>query len=392
MTVPSAVFSENNNSSQECIDNTSTIYRQNNMTKILHIIDTIRHPKDPSFVYLPCILFVIVLALYEFTKFSESFRIWFKKILPIDDFTIPFKFAMFAIVLYCFFLHTTFGIVLFIIMVAYLQCEGMLDEWSITKNRNYHAKQNLKSMKQIRNLIAQINANETKPQSPIPKRIIQVWFDKSKTTRDKTNKYPKKFDKHVKSIMLANPGYEYMFFDKTQAEAFLIKHYPQYYQTYLRLPIFIQKIDFFRYIAVYHYGGFYMDLDVQALKPLDAQITNHKAVFPVDEYVVAEWQTDKRFRRFHQNGVDFLLGQYAFGAISGHGFLKRLIETIHKNIDAYERLVHKGEQYVYSTTGPDFVADEYMDYAEKEDIFILDNGKRQMFGDYAKHDYMGTWK
>jgi hypothetical protein len=90
--------------------------------------------------------------------------------------------------------------------------------------------------------------------------------------------------------------------------------------------------------------------------------------------------------------VDFLPGQYAFGAIPGHGFLKRLIETIHSHIDVYERLARPGEQYVYSTTGPDFVADEYMDYPEKEDIFILDNGKRQMFGDYAKHDYIGTWK
>ena len=363
------------------------------MTKIARLLHHIKTPADPSFTYLPVIFFVMVVLLYEFVKMSNILRIAFKQILPINDFTIPFKIAMMTTVMYGFLVYPPYGLALFVATVGYLQLEGLLDEWTTRQRRQKYDHQNLKSIAQIREVIAKQNKSEIATTTYIPKRIIQVWFNKGrKMDSDDSRKYPKKFDKYVESVQSMNPEYEYMFFDKDQAEAFLQEHYPHYYRTYLRLPVFIQKIDFFRYVAVYHYGGFYLDLDIRALKPLDDSVTRHKAVFPIDEYVVAEWQSEKRFQRFHQNGVDFLPGQYAFGAIPKHGFLKRLIETIHKNIDAYERLVRPGEQYVYSTTGPDFVTDEYMNYPEKEDIFILDNGKRQMFGDYGKHDYIGTWK
>lgn len=363
------------------------------MNKIISFYENIKHPSENKFVYLPVVFFVLILFVYEYTKYSGTFRASLKRLLPINDFTIPFKIGMLSIVMYCFVLYPPYGLVLFVCMVAYLQCEGILDEWKQRQKMKAHKQQHAKSMIEIRKMIKTQNANEIKPATPIPKRIIQVWFDKTpKSKTDNSRKYPQKFDKYVETVKQMNPDYEYMFFDKDQAEFFLQKHYPHYYSTYLRLPVFIQKIDFFRYIAIYHYGGFYLDLDIQALLPLDEKIIQHKAVFPIDEYVVAELQHTKRFRRFHNNGIDFLLGQYAFGAVPGNAFVKRLVDKIHENIDSYERLAHPGEQYVYSTTGPDFVADEYSDFTEKEDIFILDNGKRQMFGDYGKHDYVGTWK
>jgi len=350
------------------------------------------HPKDTSFIYLSALCWVILVLLYEFAKKSDVLRISLKQILPINDFTIVFKIAIMTIAVYVFSVYPPYGLALFAINVGYLQLEGLFDEWSTGKHHMTIARQGMKNIGEIREVIKNQNELEIQTSITIPKRIIQVWFDKEAKSGVVSRKYPNIFDKYVDSVQSMNPEYEYMFFDMSQAEAFLKEYYPNYYATYLRLPVFIQKIDFFRYVAIYHYGGFYLDLDVRALKPFDDALISHKAVFPIDEYVLAEYQTDKRFRRFRKNGVDFLPGQYAFGAIAGHGFLKRLIDKIHKNIDAYERLVLPGEKYVYSTTGPDFVADEYMDYAEKEDIFILDNGNRQMFGDYGKHDCIGTWK
>lgn len=307
---------------------------------------------------------------------------FFRKILPIRDFTIPFKVFFVSIVLYGFFVDRIQGLGMLVCMVGYFQLEGWLSQQN---NRN------IESINKIRQAIAEQNALEV-PSSTIPKRIIQVWFDKGRKRDHNGKKYPTKFDKYVKSMKTQNPEYEYLFFDKNDAEAFLQETYPQYYRTYLRLPVFIQKIDFFRYVAIYHYGGFYMDLDVKALKPLDTAITLHSAVFPIDEYIVPEWRKDTRFKRFHESGLDFLPGQYAFGAIPRHPFVHQLVESIHRNISTYERLMKPGPQYVYSTTGPDFVADEYIQYPKKETLFLLDNGNRQVFGDYGKHDYMGTWK
>ena len=93
--------------------------------------------------------------------------------------------------------------------------------------------------------------------------------------------------------------------------------------------------------------------------------------------------------------MKILLGQYAFGAKPQNEFIKLLIDTIHNNIDKYvEDYKVNGTklQYVYSSTGPDFVTDVYKDYKNKKSIHILEFEYEQFFGKYAKHNHYGTWK
>ena len=87
-----------------------------------------------------------------------------------------------------------------------------------------------------------------------------------------------------------------------------------------------------------------------------------------------------------------MLGQYAFGCQAKNPFIKRIIEEIHKNVDKYVETVDDSELYVYRTTGPDLITNMYTNYEKKDDIFILDNGKEQWFGDYARHGLLGSWK
>ena len=159
--------------------------------------------------------------------------------------------------------------------------------------------------------------------------------------------------------------------------------------------MFIQKVDFFRYLAIYHYGGFYMDIDIEMQKPLDDAIRNHSAVFPIDEYIEDLRCSQSRFEPICEKQLQFLLGQYMFAASPRHPFIKHLVDNIHENIDLYIQL-HKEDPtsdiYVYRTTGPDFVSYLYSDYTAKNQMYILSNGKRQMFGDYAEHQYYGSWK
>jgi len=217
----------------------------------------------------------------------------------------------------------------------------------------------------------------------IPKIIIQTW---------KTNTIPQRYMQLIESIKQYNPDYQYIFFTDDDIEDFLKTNYPEYYRTYLNLPITIQRIDFFRYIAVYHFGGFYMDLDMLCLKSFDS-LLKHKCVFPVDEFITENLCHYRRYRGFCQKENYFLLGQYAFAAAPRHPFIKRLIDYIHKNINYYIKYVnYDSEDYVYKTTGPDFVTNLYIDDDDKDNIIILNNGKRQFFGDYAKHNYFGTWK
>jgi mannosyltransferase OCH1-like enzyme len=240
------------------------------------------------------------------------------------------------------------------------------------------------------------NKSESTPIETIPHIIIQVWVQK-----DGGNPMiPANQIKYMENFRKLNPSFEHMFFDGHDIDEFFKSNYVEYYDTYNRLPYFIQKLDFFRYLAIYHYGGFYFDLDVEPHKPLDEYILNHSAVFPVDEYANSTDCKNPRMNLFCSMGQKFLLGQYAFGATANHPFMKLLVDTIKHNLEEYIKSSIKINNsskdnihyFVYKTTGPDFVTDCYVRYPNKNQLYILSNGKRQVFGDYATHKYIGTWK
>ena len=245
-------------------------------------------------------------------------------------------------------------------------------------------------------IISKINEQEATAIETIPRIIIQIWVQKD----GGPTKIPPAEVAYMEKMRKMNPSFEYMFFDGKDVDAFFKANYPEYYSTYQQLPEFIQKLDFFRYLAIYHYGGFYFDADVEPLKPLDESILNHSAVFPIDEYANALDCQHPRMNSLCLVGQNFLLGQYAFGAVAKHPFLKVLVDKIHNNAKNYVRIsqqvktkdVDVKHYFVYKTTGPDFVTDCYVEYPNKRQFYILSNGKRQVFGEYGAHKYMGGWK
>jgi mannosyltransferase OCH1-like enzyme len=218
----------------------------------------------------------------------------------------------------------------------------------------------------------------------IPKIIVQTW---------KTKNIPKKYVNDIASLKKVNPEFQFLFFNDDDIEYFLKTNYPEYYKSYLKLPVKIQKIDYFRYIAIYHYGGFYFDLDMTGIMPLD-DLLDYECVFPVDQNIKKAGCGKKRLKNFCEKNMAFLLGQYAFGAKPENDFIKKLIDNIHNNIDIYVQLYTNTKDllYVYSTTGPDYVTNVYLDYDKKDSIHILKHSNDQYFGHYAKHNHYGTWK
>jgi mannosyltransferase OCH1-like enzyme len=226
----------------------------------------------------------------------------------------------------------------------------------------------------------------------IPKIIIQTWKD---------NNIPDKYKDDIASIKKMNPDFKYMFFTDKDIENFLKDNYPEYYITFQKLPVIIQKIDFFRYVAIYHYGGFYFDLDMMGMYPIK-DLLQYDCVFPVDQNIPSRKCKTNRFRHYCDMDMNFILGQYAFGAKAKNDFIKTLIDKIHNNIDTiienYETNDFSDKkdylylQYIYSSTGPDFVTDVYVEYQPKDTIQILHFEHAQFFGKYAKHKFYGTWK
>jgi mannosyltransferase OCH1-like enzyme len=217
----------------------------------------------------------------------------------------------------------------------------------------------------------------------IPKIIIQTWKD---------NDIPEKYHNDIKSLKQSNPDYQFIFFTDEDIDKFIKDNYPEYYETYNKLPVKIQKIDFFRYLAVYHYGGFYFDLDISGHQSLD-NLLLFDCIFPIDNHIKnCDWP---RFNKLCEKGVYILLGQYAFGAKPKNDFLKLLVDTIKQDIDKYVNEFNTlgfSNAYVYETTGPDFVTNIYAEYQDKHKINIIYHPENQKFGFYASHNCYGTWK
>ena len=209
----------------------------------------------------------------------------------------------------------------------------------------------------------------------IPKIIIQTWKD------DNLSEVFKYLSDKIKNL---HPDFEYKFFTDKDIELFIKENYFEYYNLFNNFKYPIQKFDFFRYLAVYHYGGFYLDMDMDMYINFE-ELCKYNCIFP------QEFKQNTDFY-LQNNGMKFLLGNYAFAASKKNKFLKYCIDnivndSIFPNIDNFAK-----EKYVYYKTGPVLVSASYMEYINTKFIHILEDEKDECFGIYGQHLHMGSWK
>jgi mannosyltransferase OCH1-like enzyme len=220
--------------------------------------------------------------------------------------------------------------------------------------------------------------------------IIQTW---------KTKDIPDHYKQFVEKLKELNPTHNYMFFDDDTIVEFMKSVMSKYYDTFSKLTNKIEQIDFFRYVAVYYYGGLYIDLDVDMVNKIDDFTElGEKCVFPIEIKNVCDV--------FLKNqDVNYLVGNYAFYGTKGHPFLKRIIDNIVKQrIDDKDiRIAQETctddtrDVYVYYRTGPILVTQTYIDYLKEtpsNDVFIIEPQPYQdnCFGNYGFHRCYGSWR
>ena len=225
----------------------------------------------------------------------------------------------------------------------------------------------------------------------IPRRIIQTSKSHHLTLRDRAT---------TTSVKHLNPGFEYLFFDDTEIGVFLDKEFPQYREAFARFRFVIQRIDFFRYLAIYRYGGFYLDLDVLMADGLSS-LLDRGCVFPF------EGLTYSSFLRRHFS-MDWEIGNYAFGAAAGHPFLKAVIDNCLRGQEdpSWVSPMMKGmpalarsDFFVLNSTGPGLLSRTLAENpALARTVTVLfpddvcDRESWNRFGDLGIHLMDGTWR
>ena len=226
---------------------------------------------------------------------------------------------------------------------------------------------------------------------PIPKRIIQTG---------KTAPTSALIRATVANIRLLNPDYEYLFFDDDQVLHFIKTEFPQYQSVFDSFRFPIQRYDFFRYLAIYHYGGFYFDLDVLLASNI-SELLGTGCVFPF------EGLTFSHFLRIHHQ-MDWEIGNYAFGASARHPFIGAIIENcVRAQRDPAwvapmlrrTPFLSRSEFYVLYTTGPGLVSRTLAENPELAKMVMVlfpddvcDTTTWNSFGDLGVHLMTASWR
>jgi mannosyltransferase OCH1-like enzyme len=157
----------------------------------------------------------------------------------------------------------------------------------------------------------------------IPKLIHQTW---------KSNSIPKKWLLFVKKVQTLNPGWSYKLWTDEDNDEFVKKEFPDFYQIFTGFSRNIMRADAIRYLIMYKYGGVYLDLDYEVLKPFDFE--EKTIILPLEQSMADGWPIDK-------------LGNCFFASVPGHKFWLDVINDLKKK----PPIVTDVEQ-VTTATGP----------------------------------------
>jgi mannosyltransferase OCH1-like enzyme len=171
----------------------------------------------------------------------------------------------------------------------------------------------------------------------IPLILHQIWFQGIDNIIEP---YKSCFIKNIK--FLENTKWDHTFWDKERIENLILKYYPKYWDIYNNSNILVQKLDIARYIILYHYGGCYMDMDVELLKDISELIEEN------DELIVSItkqkfYNNSTLFSSVNNNfWLDYLniidINKFKFNSILNVNFSTgpfNFTYFIKKNIDKY---------------------------------------------------------
>jgi inositol phosphorylceramide mannosyltransferase catalytic subunit len=202
------------------------------------------------------------------------------------------------------------------------------------------------------------------------------------------------------NIRLLNPDFEYLFFDDAQVKEFIYARFPQYRTVFDGFVVPIQRYDFFRYLAVYDFGGFYFDTDLLLASSIE-DLLPFACVFPFEELSINTYLSN-------EYGMDWEIGNYGFGAVAGHPFLEAIIRNCvraHKEPEWMETTIKsiprifRSDLSVLATTGPGLLSRTLAEYPgasnEVKVLFpddVCDRTSWHCFGSYGVHLQVGSWR
>ena len=193
---------------------------------------------------------------------------------------------------------------------------------------------------------------------PMARHIHQMW---------KTKELPDRWIPFKQQCLNLNPGYKYTLWDDNDIEAFLKTHYSWFMDTYYAYPENVMRADSARYFILLHYGGVYIDGDMDCQIPFDHMLNTSIGYGAI----VAETSPIGMTNNF-------------MAAKQGHPFMKMITEGLTKSYSTFFATYLT----VLFSTGPIFVYRTYLGYPCQQHVRVLTVAEHAA---YMRHDHASTW-
>ncbi|KAL4230267.1 hypothetical protein ACF0H5_010653 [Mactra antiquata] len=109
----------------------------------------------------------------------------------------------------------------------------------------------------------------------VEKIIHQTW---------KTGDIPQFYVQYMKTWVKNHPGWTYMFWTDESARKLIADKHPELLSMYDLYLEPIRRADAMRYVILYEYGGVYVDLDMESLRPLDEIVRKYSCILAQEPY------------------------------------------------------------------------------------------------------------
>ena len=206
------------------------------------------------------------------------------------------------------------------------------------------------------------NSISTAAGKSIPKFIHRIW---------NSGPIPDRFKGNWEHCQQINPGYNTKLWNDSAIESLIKNHYPWFMPVYRSYPYHMERLDAGRYFIVYHYGGVYIDMDVDCKVPFNEIFKNTSR--------------EKPFEVMIGGGLPLGLATSFFAATPKHPFMHNLIHHLNASSGWYITPYWS----VMASTGPVFIYRRYLGYACKHQIYVLAPDLHKNV--YMVHEHAGTW-
>jgi mannosyltransferase OCH1-like enzyme len=140
-----------------------------------------------------------------------------------------------------------------------------------------------------------------------------------------------------------NPEYEYRYLDDNDMDSFILEHFGEEWLNILNsCPIKIMKVDTFKYMLLYVYGGVYADIDYICSAPIDS------------------WSEKEQNLIIFQDDLFLEFTQAVFASSKNNIILSKTIDNIKKDL---KELSYTGKNFVGYLTG-------YLKFSKTIDSFL----------------------